>query len=215
MSLTIENIKIVSFDVKDIRWPTSLEAHGSDAMVKPSLAFQPPIFFFQHTDPDYSCAYVTLKLKTGLEGHGVTFTCGRGTEIVVEACKSLGDLVVGQVVSDIFKDFGTFWRSLTSESQIRWVGPEKGVTHLATAAIINALWDLWGKLLKKPVWQLLADMEPEQLVSVIDFRYLSNVITKEEAVELLRKGRAGKEDRMNQLLALGYPAYTTQAGTIC
>jgi L-fuconate dehydratase len=197
MSLTTENIKIISFDVKDIRFPTSLEAHGSDAM---------------HTDPDYSCAYVTVKLKTGLEGHGMTFTCGRGTEIVVEACKSMGDFLVGQVVSDIYKDFAGFWRSLTSESQIRWLGPEKGVTHLATAAIINALWDLWGKLLKKPVWQLLADLEPEQLVSVIDFRYLSNVITKEEALEMLRKGKEGKEDRMNQLLALGYPAYTTQAG---
>lgn len=142
----------------------------------------------------------------------MTFTCGRGTEIVVAACKSLGDLLVGQVVSDIYKDFGGFWRLLTSESQLRWIGPEKGVIHLATAAIINALWDLWGKLLKKPVWQLLADLEPEQLVACIDFRYLSNVITKDEAIELLRKGRVGKEERMNQLLALGYPAYTTQAG---
>lgn len=194
---TTENLKIVSLDVKDLRFPTSLHADGSDAM---------------HTDPDYSCAYVTIKLQTGLEGNGLTFTLGRGTEIVVQAIKTLSNLVVGQVVTDIYKEFGTFWRSLTSESQLRWIGPEKGVTHLATAAIINALWDLWGKLLKKPVWQLLADLEPEQLISCIDFRYLSNVITKEEALELLKQGRVGKEERVNKLLEKGYPCYTTQAG---
>lgn len=121
-------------------------------------------------------------------------------------------MVIGQVVTDIYKDFGNFWRSLTSESQLRWVGPEKGVTHLATAAIINALWDLWAKLRNKPVWLLLCDLEPEQLVSTIDFRYLSNVITKEEALELLKKGQEGKEERLNNLLEKGYPAYTTQAG---
>ncbi|KAG5888707.1 hypothetical protein JTB14_035772 [Gonioctena quinquepunctata] len=194
---TSEKLKIVSLDVKDMRFPTSLHGDGSDAM---------------HTSPDYSCAYVTIKLQSGLEGYGLTFTNGRGTEIVVKAVETLSHLVVGQVVTDIYKEFGTFWRSLTSESQIRWIGPEKGVTHLATAAVINALWDLWGKMVKKPVWQLLADMEPEQLISCIDFRYLSNVITKEEALELLKKGRQGKEVRMNKLLEKGYPCYTTQAG---
>nr|CAI5818267.1 unnamed protein product [Callosobruchus analis] len=194
---TRENLKIVSLDVKDVRFPTSLHADGSDAM---------------HTDPDYSCAYVTIKIQAGLEGFGLTFTLGRGTEIVVQAVKTLSSLIVGQVVTDIYKDFGTFWRTLTSESQLRWIGPEKGVTHLATAAIINALWDLWGRLVKKPVWQLLADMDPEQLVACIDFRYLSNVITKDEALQMLRKGQVGKEERVNKLLEKGYPCYTTQAG---
>lgn len=197
MSNTELNLKIVSLDAKDIRFPTSLQADGSDAM---------------HTDPDYSCAYVTLTLSSGVEGHGLTFTCGRGTEVVVAAINSMSFLVVGQVVSDIYKDFATFWRSLTSESQMRWIGPEKGVTHLAIAAVINALWDLWGKLLNKPVWRLLADLEPEKLLSVIDFRYITNVLTKDEALELLRKGQVGKEKRIEELLKNGYPCYTTQAG---
>jgi len=183
--------------VKDLRFPTSLHGDGSDAM---------------HTDPDYSCAYVIIKLASGMEGHGLTFTCGRGTEVVVACAKAMSFLVVGQVVSDIYKDFGTFWRSLTSESQMRWIGPEKGVSHLATAAIINALWDLWGKLLKKPVWRLLADLEPEVLVSCIDFRYITDVVTKEEAIEMLRKGQEGKEKRIENLMKNGYPCYTTQAG---
>ncbi|KAJ8931888.1 hypothetical protein NQ314_015157 [Rhamnusium bicolor] len=165
---TTENLKIISMDVKDLRFPTSLHADGSDAM---------------HNDPDYSCAYVTIKIQTGLEGHGLTFTLGRGTEIVVKAIQTLSALVVGQVITDIYREFGSFWRTLTSESQLRWV-----------------------------IWQLLADLEPEQLVSCIDFRYLSNVITKEEALELLKEGREGKEERVNKLLEVGYPCYTTQAG---
>lgn len=128
------------------------------------------------------------------------------------AVRSLAPLVVGQTVYEIYKDFSTFWRSLTSESQIRWVGPEKGVTHLATAAIINALWDLWAKLLKKPLWHLLCDMEPEQLASTIDFRYITDVITREEAVDILRKMREGREERMEKIINNGYPAYTTQVG---
>ncbi|XP_022906814.1 mitochondrial enolase superfamily member 1-like [Onthophagus taurus] len=194
---TRENLKIVSMDVKDIRFPTSLHAHGSDAM---------------HTDPDYSCAYVTIKTIRGDTANGLTFTCGKGTEIVVTAIKSLEPLVVGQTAVDIFKDFASFWRSLTSESQIRWIGPEKGVVHLAVAAIINTLWDLWGKLLNKPVWLLLADMDPEHLVSLIDFRYISDVITKNEAIDMLKQAAEGKEERMKYLLEKGYPAYTTQVG---
>ncbi|KAF2895709.1 hypothetical protein ILUMI_10489 [Ignelater luminosus] len=195
--MTSENLKIISLDVKDVRFPTSLGAHGSDAM---------------HKDPDYSCAYVVLKTAKGTEGHGLTFTCGRGTEIVVAAIKSLSELVVGQTAIDIFKDFGVFWRSLTSETQLRWLGPEKGVMHLATAAIINALWDLWGKLLNKPLWRLLADLDPEHIVSCIDFRYISDVITKEEAIEILKQGQKGKEERIEKLMKEGYPAYTTQVG---
>ncbi|KAF5305229.1 hypothetical protein FQR65_LT07768 [Abscondita terminalis] len=195
--MTTENLKILSLDVKDIRFPTSLGGHGSDAM---------------HTDPDYSCAYVILKTAKGTEGHGLTFTCGRGTEIVVKAIESLSYMVVGQTVVDIFKDFGAFWRNLTSETQIRWLGPEKGVTHLATAAIINALWDLWAKLLNKPLWRLLVDLEPEQLVSAIDFRYITDVITKEEALEILHNSQNKKDERIAKLTKKGYPAYTTQVG---
>lgn len=159
MSLTKEPLTISRVEVRDVRFPTSLEAHGSDAM---------------HTDPDYSCAYVTLHIKENpeLKGYGLTFTCGRGTEIVVQAVKTLRFLVEGKNCQNIWQDFAKFYRNLTSESQIRWVGPEKGVVQLATAAIINALWDLWGRREQKPVWKLLADMSPDQLVSTIDFRYM-------------------------------------------
>lgn len=191
------NITIIDVDVKDMRFPTSLQADGSDAM---------------HTDPDYSCAYVTIKTDKGYEGYGLTFTLGRGTEIVVEACKSISVLVKNRKLNEIFENFGSFWREITSESQLRWIGPEKGVIHLATAAVINALWDLWGRIEGKPVWKLLADLSPEQLVSTIDFRYITDVITKEEAIELLRKSAAGKEDREELLKENGYPAYTTQVG---
>ncbi|XP_076752809.1 mitochondrial enolase superfamily member 1 isoform X1 [Xylocopa sonorina] len=188
---------ITDVDVKDIRFPTSLLADGSDAM---------------HTDPDYSCAYVTIKTNKGIEGYGLTFTLGRGTEIVVQACRSMSYLVKGQNVKEIFAHFGSFWRKLTSESQLRWIGPEKGVTHLATAAIINALWDLWARMENKPVWKLLVDLTPEQLVSTIDFRYITDVITKEEAIKLLKDNEKGKEKREELLRENGYPAYTTQVG---
>ncbi|XP_068976272.1 mitochondrial enolase superfamily member 1-like [Bombus flavifrons] len=190
-------ILITEVEVKDIRFPTSLLADGSDAM---------------HTDPDYSCAYVVIKTNKGIEGYGLTFTLGRGTEIVVQACKSMSYLVKGQNVNEIFTHFGSFWRKLTSESQLRWIGPEKGVIHLATAAIINALWDLWARIENKPVWKLLTDLSPEQLVSTIDFRYITDVITKEEAVKLLKENQKGKEEREEMLRKNGYPAYTTQVG---
>ncbi|XP_043588981.1 mitochondrial enolase superfamily member 1-like isoform X2 [Bombus pyrosoma] len=188
-------ILITEVEVKDVRFPTSLLADGSDAM---------------HTDPDYSCAYITIKTNEGIEGYGLTFTLGRGTEIVVQACKSMSYLVKGQNVNEIFTHFGSFWRKLTSESQLRWIGPEKGVIHLATAAIINALWDLWARIENKPVWKLLTDLSPEQLVSTIDFRYITDVITKEEAVKLLKENQKGKEGREEMLRRNGYPAYTTQ-----
>ncbi|OAD57269.1 Mitochondrial enolase superfamily member 1 [Eufriesea mexicana] len=190
-------ILITDIDVKDIRFPTSLLADGSDAM---------------HTDPDYSCAYVTIKTNTGIEGYGLTFTLGRGTEIVVKACKSISYLVKGHNVNEIFAHFGSFWRKLTSESQLRWIGPEKGVIHLATAAVINALWDLWARIENKPVWKLLTDLTPEELVSTIDFRYITDVITKEEAIKLLKDNEKGKEEREELLRKNGYPAYTTQVG---
>ncbi|XP_043677923.1 mitochondrial enolase superfamily member 1-like isoform X2 [Vespula pensylvanica] len=191
------DISIVDVEVKDIRFPTSLKADGSDAM---------------HTDPDYSCAYVILKTNTDIRGYGLTFTLGRGTEIVVQACKSLSTLLKNQKVLNIFNDFASFWRKLTSESQLRWIGPEKGVIHLATAAIINALWDMWARIEKKPVWKLLVDLTPEQLVSTIDFRYITDFITKEEAIRMLRNNEVDKKKREKFLIENGYPAYTTQIG---
>ncbi|KAK2584873.1 hypothetical protein KPH14_002470 [Odynerus spinipes] len=191
------DITIVDIEVKDIRFPTSLKADGSDAM---------------HTDPDYSCAYVILNTNTDICGYGLTFTLGRGTEIVVQACKSLSTLVKGQKVFNIFQDFASFWRKLTSESQLRWIGPEKGVIHLATAAIINALWDIWARIEKKPVWKLLVDLTPEQLVSTIDFRYITDLITKDEAIQMLKENENDKKRRTEFLMKNGYPAYTTQVG---
>lgn len=187
---------ITNVEVKDIRFPTSLEAHGSDAM---------------HTDPDYSCAYVIISTDAGdsLEGHGPTFTIGRGTEIVTTAVKAFIPLLQGQKLADIYSDFGSFYRKITSESQLRWIGPEKGVIQLAGAAILNALWDLWGKREGKPLWKLLVDMEPEQLVSCCDFRYITDALTKEEAIEMLRKNAPTKQQREDELLKNGFPAYTT------
>lgn len=190
-------LKIRTLHVRDIRFPTSLGSHGTDAV---------------HVDCDYSCTYVTIYTESDMEGHGLTFTIGRGNEIVVAAVKSLAPFVVGQNAGHIFSDFAGFWRRLTNESQLRWVGPEKGVTHLATAAIINALWDLWARVQQKPLWKLLMDMEPEQLVSTIDFRYISDVVTKEEAIAMLKEMQPGKEEREEQMKRVGYPAYTTQAG---
>ncbi|KAI1295411.1 Mitochondrial enolase superfamily member 1 [Halotydeus destructor] len=184
--------------VKDVRFPTSLEKHGSDAM---------------HHDPDYSCAYVILKVSNSEhEGHGLTFTIGRGTEIIVTAVRALEFLVVGKQLSEIFGDFAGFWRSLTSDSQLRWIGPEKGALHMATSAVVNALWDLWAKLEGKPLWKLLVDMTPEQLVSVIDFRYIEDALTKEEALKILKAKKASAAERESRIKSDGYPAYTTSVG---
>nr|XP_022319905.1 mitochondrial enolase superfamily member 1-like isoform X1 [Crassostrea virginica] len=189
--------RITSVTVKDIRFPTSLQKDGSDAM---------------HKAPDYSCPYVTIKTDTELEGNGTTFTVGRGNHIVCCAVEVFEKMLVGKQLSDIFDDFGNFWQSLVSEDQIRWLGPEKGVIHLATAAIVNALWDLWAKMENKPLWKLLVDMEPEKLVSTIDFRYMADTLTKEEALEILKKMQDGKKAREEELLAKGFPAYTTSCG---
>ncbi|XP_073996157.1 mitochondrial enolase superfamily member 1-like isoform X2 [Rhodnius prolixus] len=167
---------------------------------------------FKHTDPDYSCAYVIIHTNSAFKGYGLTFTLGKGTEIVVTAIRALEYLVIGKSVNSIFTNFSTFWRSLTSESQLRWLGPEKGVIHLATAAIINGLWDLWARLENKPVWELLSNLTPEQLVSTIDFRYITDSITREEAIEILKKEARFKKQRINEIVKKGYPAYTTQVG---
>ena len=184
--------------VRDIRFPTSLESHGSDAL---------------HTDPDYSAAYVILHVDGVIhKGHGLTFTIGRGTEIVCEAIRSLIPLVLGKSLIEIFTDFATFWHSITCESQLRWIGPEKGAVHLAVAAIINGLWDLWGKIEGKPVWKLLCNMTPDEIMSLIDWQYLSDVLTKDEALKILKNNFASRSERISELLANGYPAYITSAG---
>ncbi|XP_024135709.1 mitochondrial enolase superfamily member 1 [Oryzias melastigma] len=186
--------KIVRVSVRDVRFPTSLEQHGSDAM---------------HTDPDYSAAYVVLETDGGLKGFGLTFTLGKGTEIVVCAVQALTALVVGKSLEEIVSDFRGFYRLLTSDGQMRWLGPEKGVIHLATAALLNAVWDLWARAEGKPLWKLLVDMSPEQLVSCIDFRYITDALTEEEALELLVRAREGQQQREDEMLREGYPAYTT------
>ncbi|KAK7175736.1 hypothetical protein R3I93_000107 [Phoxinus phoxinus] len=187
-------IKIINVKVRDVRFPTSLEQHGSDAM---------------HTDPDYSVAYVVLETDTELKGYGLTFTVGRGTEIVVCAVKALSTLVLGKTLEEITGDFRGFYRLLSSDGQMRWIGPEKGVIQLATAAVLNAVWDLWARAEGKPLWKLLADMDPVKLISCIDFRYITDALTEQEALDILVKAKPGKKTREEQMLRDGYPAYTT------
>jgi len=188
---------IRGLEVLDLRFPTSRTLAGTDAV---------------HVDPDYSAAYVILRTDAGLEGHGLTFTIGRGNEVCAAAIDAFRHLVVGQRLDDITADFAGFWRRLASDSQLRWLGPEKGVIHLALAAIVNAVWDLYAKAERKPVWKLLADMTPRQLVSCIDFRYITDALTPDEALALLEKQASTKGDREKQLLRTGYPAYTTSVG---
>ena len=165
-------------------------------------------------DPDYSAAYVVLETNhpAGLAGHGLTFTIGRGTELCVSAVELLAPHVVGRTMEEIAADMAGFWRGLVADSQLRWLGPEKGVVHLATAALVNAVWDLYAKLEGKPLWKLLADMSPEQLVACIDFRYIDDALTKAEAVEMLRRLVPTRGAREGEMLRDGYPAYTTSAG---
>ncbi|HEU4485145.1 MAG TPA: L-fuconate dehydratase [Povalibacter sp.] len=191
-------IRIVDLAIEDIRFPTSQLLDGSDAM---------------NPDPDYSAAYVVLKTsQPGLEGHGLTFTIGRGNDIVCTALHAMRHLLIGLELEWIAADMGRFWRHVTSDSQLRWIGPDKGAIHLATGAIINAAWDLWAKWVGKPVWRLVADMSPEELVRCIDLRYLTDCITPEEALELLRERAVGKQQRLEHLERHGYPCYTTSAG---
>ena len=192
-------VNIIAMTAVDIRFPTSQQLDGSDAM---------------HVAPDYSAAYVIL--HTGpddeLTGHGLTFTNGRGTEVCVAALRALEPFVVGRSLDGIVNDMRGFWRSLVSDSQLRWLGPEKGVMHLAAAAIVNAVWDLWAKSLRVPLWKLLADLSPEELVGTIDFRYIDDVSGPDEAIDMLRKRLPGRATREQELIADGYPAYTTSAG---
>jgi L-fuconate dehydratase len=191
--------RIASLDVHDVRFPTSRSLDGSDAM---------------NTDPDYSAAYVVLRTDdaTWPEGHGLTFTTGRGTEIVVAAAEALRPLVVGRSTNEIFGDIGRFWRDLVGDSQLRWIGPEKGVIHLATAAVVNAVWDLWAKREQKPLWKLLADMPSEEIVRAIDFRYLTDALTRDDALAILRPLEPTRGEREAEIRRDGYPAYTTSVG---
>jgi L-fuconate dehydratase len=190
---------ITGLTVRDVRFPTSLTLAGSDAL---------------HPDPDYSAAYVVIETDApgGLRGHGLTFTAGRGTEICVVAIEALRPLLIGRTLEWIAGNMAAFWRSLTSDGQLRWLGPEKGVIHLAVGAVVNAVWDLYAKAEGKPLWKLVADMTPEQIVSCVDFRYISDAITPEEALDLLRRSLPSRSMREAEILRDGYPAYTTSAG---
>jgi len=194
MPITIREIEVL-----DLRFPTSRTLDGSDAMNK---------------DPDYSATYVILRTDHSqeLSGHGLAFTNGRGNEICVAAVRAFAHLVIGRRLDSITSDFAMFWQQLACETQIRWLGPEKGVTHMAMAAIINAIWDLYAKAEGKPLWKLLSDMTPREIVSCIDFRYITDAITPHEAIAILERSEATKADREAELLRDGYPAYTTSVG---
>ncbi|GAA1514626.1 L-fuconate dehydratase [Agromyces terreus] len=190
---------IVSVDTTDIRFPTSLQLDGSDAM---------------NPDPDYSAAYITIGTDSddGLAGHAFVFTIGRGNDVEVAALDALRGHLLGQDVEALLDDMGAAWRLLAHDSQLRWLGPEKGVMHMAIGAALDALWDLKAKRAGLPLWRLLSRMSPEQIVDLVDFRYLSDALTRDEALEILRAAEPGRIEREAELLAVGYPAYTTTPG---
>jgi len=191
--------RFTELETYDVRFPTSLDLDGSDAM---------------NTDPDYSAAYLILRtdVDDGLEGHGFAFTIGRGNDVQTAAIEALRDHVIGLDVDATLKDLGGFWKSLVHDSQLRWLGPEKGVMHMAIGAVVNAVWDLAAKRAGVPLWKLLSDLTPEQIVDLIDFRYLTDALTPEEALEILRAAEPGRAEREALLRERGYPAYTTTPG---
>ncbi len=190
-------MKITDVTVVDIRFPTSEELHGSDAMNK---------------DPDYSAVYVSLETDGDRVGNGITFTLGRGNELCAAGVRSLAPLLIGKTLEEFVENPGAFWRYLVGDSQIRWVGPEKGVIHLATAGVVNALWDLWAKVEGKPLWKLLSDMAPEEIVRCVDWRHITDALKPEEALEFLQDLAPTRAAREARMLQEGYPAYTTSAG---
>jgi L-fuconate dehydratase len=192
MAATITTVR-----ARDIRFPTSRGKHGSDAM---------------NPDPDYSAAYVTLSTDDALEGHGFTFTIGRGNELCVAAIEALAPRVRGLDLDDVRADPAAFWRHVTGDSQLRWLGPEKGVIHLATAALVNAVWDLWARAEGKPLWRLLSDLSPAELVACVDFRYLTDALDPGQARELLEERAPGRDARRAEMERDGFPAYTTSTG---
>jgi L-fuconate dehydratase len=191
--------RFTDFETYDVRFPTSLHLDGSDAM---------------NPDPDYSAAYLILRTDAGdgLEGHGFAFTIGRGNDVQTAAIQALRDHVLGLDVEATLADLGGFWKSLVHDSQLRWLGPEKGVMHMAIGAVVNAVWDLAAKRAGVPLWKLLADLSPDQIVDLVDFRYLTDALTRQEALEILQRAVPGRAAREQQLLADGYPAYTTTPG---
>ncbi len=192
------NLTITDLTVRDIRFPTSRTLAGSDAM---------------NPDPDYSAAYLTLDTdRSELYGNGLAFTIGRGTELCAAAIESLRPFVVGRSLDDIRDDMAGFWRSVTGDSQLRWLGPEKGVVHLASAAVVNAVWDLYAKSEGKPLWKLLSDLSPEEWVRAIDFRHISDALTPDEAYSMLREWEPTRAQREAEMRRDGYPAYTTSTG---
>ena len=192
------SVNITGLTARDVRFPTSRNLDGSDAM---------------NPDPDYSAAYVTLHTDVdGLEGNGLTFTIGRGNELAVAGINSLARLVVGRPLSSFTANLGEFWRQITGDSQLRWVGPEKGVIHLATAAVVNAVWDLYAKAEGKPLWLLLSEMSAEQLVSCIDFRYITDALTPDEATDIFQTCSSSRAERIEEMQRVGFPSYTTSAG---
>ncbi|MBE1877429.1 enolase C-terminal domain-like protein [Myceligenerans pegani] len=190
---------VVSVDTSDIRFPTSERLDGSDAM---------------NPDPDYSAAYVRIGTDAadGLEGHGFVFTIGRGNDVQAAAIRALSPWLVGRNAEELLADLGGFWRELVGDSQLRWLGPEKGVVHMAIGAVVNALWDLRAKRAGLPLWQLLSRMSPEEIVDLVDFRYLGDALTRDDALGILRAAEPGRAERERTLLAEGYPAYTTTPG---
>ncbi|MGI4853156.1 MAG: enolase C-terminal domain-like protein [Janthinobacterium lividum] len=189
--------KILRVRTVDLRFPTSRFSIGSDAVNK---------------DPDYSAAYCVLETDGSHEGYGLTFTLGRGTELCVLAIEFLSRFLVGRTLAEITGDMGSFVRQLGGDTQFRWLGPDKGVVHLAAAALINAVWDLWARVERKPVWKLLADMSPAQIVSLIDFTYIDDALSPAEALEILTRNESSRAERIAHLQAQGLPAYTTSAG---
>jgi L-fuconate dehydratase len=193
------DLRITGVRVVDLRFPTSRESIGSDAVNK---------------DPDYSAAYCILETNQDLCGFGLTFTCGHGNELCCDAIRYLSRYAINRSLSSITDDLAAFSRQLTGDTQFRWLGPEKGVIHLATAALINAVWDLYARAEAKPLWQLLSEMSPEQIVSLVDFHYINDALTRDEALALLKEPRADQNKRLDHLRTLGLPAYTTSVGWI-
>ena len=191
--------RFTSFDTLDVRFPTSRELDGSDAM---------------NPDPDYSAAYLVLRTDAGdgLEGHGFAFTIGRGNDVQTAAIAALRPYIVGRSVEPVLGDLGAFWKELVHDSQLRWLGPEKGVMHMAIGAVVNAVWDLAAKRAGLPLWRFLAHMSPEEIVGLVDFRYLTDALTPDDALGILRTAAPGRTERSAHLAAAGYPAYATSPG---
>jgi L-fuconate dehydratase len=191
--------RITAVRTLDVRFPTSRELDGSDAM---------------NPDPDYSAAYVviTTDAADGHEGHGFAFTIGRGNEVQTAAVETIGSMIVGRPLDATLDALGPLWIELVHDSQLRWLGPEKGVIHMAISAVVNALWDLRAKRAGLPLWKLLAGLTPEEIVDLVDFRYLTDALTRDEALAILRAAEPGRTQREATLGAEGYPAYTTTPG---